>query len=79
MNFRVRLTLAFSAIALVPLVVFGYGVHREMTSRLDADSARRVAAVTTAVNADLSQSIATDQASSTALMRATRAPWPAAC
>ncbi|MGH7668708.1 MAG: ATP-binding protein, partial [Gemmatimonadaceae bacterium] len=61
-DFRVRLTLAFSAIALVPLVVFGYGVHREMTSRLDADSARRVAAVTTAVNADLSQSIATDQA-----------------
>lgn len=62
MSFRVRLTLAFSAIALIPLLVFGYGVRREMTSRLDADSARRVAAVTTAVNADLSQTIATDQA-----------------
>ncbi|MGH2634496.1 MAG: hypothetical protein ACRDG3_13905, partial [Tepidiformaceae bacterium] len=55
-----RLTLAFGAIALVPLLVFGYGVRREMTSRLDADSARRVAEVTTAVNADLSQTIATD-------------------
>ncbi len=62
MSFRVRLTLAFGAIALVPLLVFGYGVRREMTSRLDAESARRLAAVTDAVNADLSQTIAADQA-----------------
>ncbi len=62
MSFRVRLTLAFGAIALVPLLVFGYGVRAEMTSRLDAESARRLAAVTDAVNADLSQTIAADQA-----------------
>ena len=62
MSFRVRLTLAFGAIALVPLLVFGYGVRREMTSRLDAESARRVAAVADAVNADLSQTVAADRA-----------------
>ncbi len=61
MSFRVRLTLAFGAIALVPLLVFGYGVRREMTSGLDLESARRVAAVTDAVNADLSQTIAADR------------------
>ncbi|HEX8724607.1 MAG TPA: HAMP domain-containing protein, partial [Gemmatimonadaceae bacterium] len=61
MSFRVRLTLAFGAIALVPLLVFGYGVRREMTSRLDAESARRVAAVTAAVNADLAQTVAADR------------------
>ena len=61
MSFRVRLTLAFGAIALVPLLVFGYGVRREMTSRLDAESARRVTAVTAAVNADLAQTVAADR------------------
>ncbi len=62
MSFRVRLTLAFSAIALAPLLVFGYGVRREMTSGLDAESSRRVAAVRDAVNAELSQRLTTDRA-----------------
>ncbi len=62
MTFRSRLTLAFGAIALAPLLVFGYGVRREMTSRLDADAARRDSTVAVAVNTDLSQTIAADRA-----------------
>ncbi|HUX33051.1 MAG TPA: HAMP domain-containing sensor histidine kinase [Gemmatimonadaceae bacterium] len=62
MTFRTRLTFAFGVIALVPLLVFGYGVRREMTSRLDADAARRVASVTSAVNAALAQAAAADHA-----------------
>jgi len=61
-TFRTRLTLAFGVIALVPLLVFGYGVRREMTSRLDDDAARRVASVTSAVNASLAQAAAADHA-----------------
>jgi len=61
-TFRTRLTFAFGVIALVPLLVFGYGVRREMTSRLDADAARRVASVTSAVNAALAQAAAADHA-----------------
>lgn len=61
MTFRTRLTLAFGVIALVPLLVFGYGVRREMTSRLEDDAARRVASVTAAVNAALAQAAAADR------------------
>lgn len=61
MSFRVRLTLAFGAVALLPLLVFGYGVRREMTSRQDAESARRVAAVSDAVNAAIAQTVDADR------------------
>ncbi len=62
MTFRVRLTLAFGAVALLPLLVFGYGVRREMASRQDAESARRVAAVRDAVNAAITQTVDADRA-----------------
>ncbi len=62
MTFRTRLTLAFSVIALAPLLIFGYGVRREMTSQLDHEAARRVASVTASVNTELAQAAATGHA-----------------
>ncbi|OYV66416.1 MAG: hypothetical protein B7Z74_11150, partial [Deltaproteobacteria bacterium 21-66-5] len=62
MTFRTRLTLAFGAVALVPLLVFGYGVHREMTRRLDDEAARRVNAAAATIQSELSQAVAADRA-----------------
>jgi signal transduction histidine kinase len=61
-SFRTRLMFAFGALALVPLLVFGYGVRREMTSRLDDEAARQAASVTGAVRAELAQAGDADQA-----------------
>lgn len=38
MSFRLRLTLAFVALATIPLLLFGYGVHRALRERLDAEA-----------------------------------------
>ena len=62
MTFRTRLTLAFGAVALLPLIVFGYGVHREMTTRLDDEAARRVDAAAAVIHSELSQAVAADRA-----------------
>lgn len=62
MTFRTRLTLAFGAMALAPLLVFGYGVHREMTRRLDDEAARRVNAAATTIQSELSQAVVADRA-----------------
>jgi signal transduction histidine kinase len=62
MTFRARITIALTAVALIPLLVFGYGVRREMTSRLETESARRVAAASDAIGAELSQTVAADRA-----------------
>jgi signal transduction histidine kinase len=61
-TFRTRLTLAFGAVALAPLLVFGYGVHREMTKRLDEDAARHVQAAAAAIRSELGQAAAADHA-----------------
>ncbi|HEY5219349.1 MAG TPA: HAMP domain-containing sensor histidine kinase [Gemmatimonadaceae bacterium] len=61
MTFRTRLALWFGVIALAPLLVFGYGVRREMTSRLTDEAARRVAAITTSVNTELAQASSADR------------------
>ena len=53
MTFRVRLSLAFAVAALVPIVGFGLGVRREMTTRLDELVARRVASLVAFLRADL--------------------------
>src|SRR5690606_41645795 len=42
MNFRARLTLAFLTIAALPLLILGYGVRREMTSRLEDRKSTRL-------------------------------------
>ena len=62
MSFRIRLTVTFGAVALIPLLVFGYGVRREMTSRLDEESAQRLSAVTSTVSTELAQAEAADRA-----------------
>lgn len=42
MTFRTRLAIAVAAAAIVPLVLLGWGVRREMTARLDAQATRRI-------------------------------------
>lgn len=49
MTFRTRLTLALLALAVIPLLVLGYGVRREMTARLDGDAAQRLNAASASV------------------------------
>jgi signal transduction histidine kinase len=57
MTFRVRLSLAFAAAALLPLVGFGLGVRHEMTTRLDQQAAERVASLVAVLRADLRSEI----------------------
>ena len=61
MSFQARLTIAFVAIAVLPLGILGYGVRREMTSRLDAEAKRRVDAVASALTARLASTTETDR------------------
>ncbi len=61
MSFRARLTLWLLAIAVVPLAILGYGVRREMTTRLDDDAARHVDAVRGAVTSELAAILAADR------------------
>jgi signal transduction histidine kinase len=61
-SFRVRFTLALITIAIVPLAILGYGVRREMTTRLDVDAVRRVDAVRAAMHSGLAATVAGDRA-----------------
>lgn len=58
MNYRARLTVAFLAIAALPLLVLGFGIRRELTTRLDAEAARRVTAAASAVDGRLTEIVA---------------------
>ncbi len=69
MTFRLRLTLALLAIAALPLAVLGYGVRREMSVRLDADAARRVAAAADALRARLAGTLDAERTRVQALAR----------
>ncbi len=53
MSFRSRLLLAFVAVVLGPLVVFGLGIRRGIASRLTTQYEARVAALTDVIRADL--------------------------
>lgn len=53
MSFRTRLVLTVAGVALVSLAVLGFGLRREVTTRLRADSERRVKATVEAIEADL--------------------------
>ena len=53
MTFRTRVSLALAATALVPLVLFGLGLRREMTARLERQADRRVVALVDALRRDL--------------------------
>jgi signal transduction histidine kinase len=57
MTFRARLTLALLALAIVPLLVLGYGVRLEMGTRLDDEAARRVNAAGSAVGTRLHETL----------------------
>lgn len=61
MSFQARLTIAFVAIAALPLGILGYGVRREMTSRLETQAKRRVDAVATALTTRLASTIEADR------------------
>lgn len=61
MSFRARLTLWLLAIAVVPLAILGYGVRREMTTRLDDGAARHVDAVRGAVTSGVAAALAADR------------------
>ncbi|HET7632311.1 MAG TPA: HAMP domain-containing protein, partial [Gemmatimonadaceae bacterium] len=62
MSFRARLTIALVVIAMLPVLILGLGVRREMTGRLDAEAARRLASVGQSVDAELEQTLAADRA-----------------
>ena len=53
MTFRTRLLAGFGVAVLVPLAVFGLGIRRELSRRLTATSEARVAALVSAIHADL--------------------------
>ncbi|HET9275488.1 MAG TPA: hypothetical protein VFN96_05395, partial [Gemmatimonadales bacterium] len=53
MTFRGRIALAVTAGAIIPLVLLGAGVRREMGRRLDAQAERRVEALVGVLRADL--------------------------
>jgi signal transduction histidine kinase len=54
-TFRARLSLAFAAVALVPVALFALAVRKEVSDRLTAQYQRRVAAMITAIERDLTQ------------------------
>jgi signal transduction histidine kinase len=60
-TFQARLTIALVAIAALPLAILGYGVRREMTSRLDAEARRRVDDVSSALTARLASTVDADR------------------
>jgi signal transduction histidine kinase len=61
MSFQFRLTIAFLAIAAIPLAILGIGVRRELTARLEDEAARRVQAAAAALKVRLSETIAADR------------------
>ena len=53
MTFRSRLLTAFGVVVLVPLLVFGLGIRREMARRVTGEYERRVSTLVSVINADL--------------------------
>ena len=53
MTYRSRVALALTAGAIIPLALLGFGVRREMASRLDAQAERRVEALVGVLRTDL--------------------------
>jgi len=54
MTFRTRLLVAFGLVVLVPLLVFGLGIRREMSKRVSAEYERRVTALVGVIRGSLS-------------------------
>ncbi len=55
MKFRTRLLIAFGVVVLIPLLVFGLGIRREMAKRVTAEYERRVSALVNVINADIAR------------------------
>lgn len=55
MKFRTRLLIAFGVVVLIPLLVFGLGIRREMAKRVTSEYERRVNALVGVINADLAR------------------------
>ena len=55
MTFRTRLLTAFGVVVLIPLLVFGFGIRREMARRITNEYERRVNALVSVINADLAR------------------------
>lgn len=55
MTFRTRLLAAFGVVVLVPLLVFGLGIRREMSRRLTAEYEQRVTALVGVIRADIAR------------------------
>jgi len=55
MRFRTRLLIAFGVVVMVPLLVFGLGIRREMAKRVTAEYTRRVDALVNVISADIAR------------------------
>jgi len=55
MKFRTRLLIAFGVVVMVPLLVFGLGIRREMAKQVSAEYERRVATLVSVINADIAR------------------------
>jgi signal transduction histidine kinase len=55
MTFRTRLLAGFGVVVLVPLVVIGFGIRREMSGRLAAEYERRLGALGGVIRADVTR------------------------
>ena len=55
MSLRTRLLSAFGVVVLIPLLVFGLGIRREMAGRVTGEYQRRVDALVGVINADVAR------------------------
>ena len=55
MKFRTRLLIAFGVVVLVPLLVFGLGIRREMSRSVTGQYDQRVKALVNVINADIAR------------------------
>jgi len=55
MKFRTRLLIAFGVVVMVPLLIFGLGIRREMAKQVSAEYERRVATLVRVINADIAR------------------------
>ncbi|HYU27908.1 MAG TPA: HAMP domain-containing sensor histidine kinase [Gemmatimonadales bacterium] len=55
MKFRTRLLISFGVVVLVPLLVFGLGIRREMSKRVTAQYKGRVDALVNVISADIAR------------------------
>jgi signal transduction histidine kinase len=55
MTFRTRLLAGFGVVVLVPLVVIGFGIRREMSGRLATEYERRLGALAGVIRADVTR------------------------